>query len=190
MANRIKQEALAAMVGVSHAAVSQWENGHARPSQKMALRLADVVAGAREGRLAAEIAFLAPQRQIKALTRGVNLELVGVSAGYKEFWPDMAHFIGQDMRPHLMNEALLYAEDSAYLREAVRGEVLMLTCVSNRLLEIGGEVPQSFRFRWHAMVRRIDGELVHEIVFEPCDDATPNGFERVLRRSDIQSNHD
>jgi hypothetical protein len=89
------------------------------------------------------------------------------------------------MRPWLMNEALHYCEGSDLMKEAIAGDVLMLTGVSNRLLKIGGEVPEGLRFRWHTIVRRIDGELIHEMIFEPCAAGTPTGFERVLRRSEV-----
>lgn len=185
--NRIKQEALASLLGVSHAAVSQWENGRARPSKTMALRLTDVMSGARQTRLAAEIAFTAPQQQIKALTRGRELQLVAISSGFRAAWPEMADFIGENMRPLLMNEAKSYVEDSDYLSEAIRGDLLMLSGVSNRLLSVGGAVENRVRVRWHTIVRQIEGELIHEIVFEPCAETTPIGFERLLRRSDIQA---
>jgi transcriptional regulator with XRE-family HTH domain len=188
--NRIKQETLATMLGVSAVAVSKWENGLSQPSKTLALRLADVMSGVHEGRLAAEIAFTDALQQIKALTRGPNMQLVGVSAGYRAAWPEMASFVGQNMRHFLMNEALHYAEDSDFLKEAARGELLMLSGVSNRLLVVGGDVSHDFRFRWHTMVRRIDGELVHEMIFEPCAEGTQIGFERVLRRSDINSMHE
>jgi hypothetical protein len=156
----------------------------------MALRLADVMPGLHEGRLAAEIGFNAPLQQIKVLTRGKNLQLVGISAGYKAAWPKMMDFLRQDMRPLLMNEAHHYAEGSDYLKEADRGDVLMLSGVSNRLLAIGDDVPESLRFRWHTIIRRIDGELIHEMIFEHCGDGTRTGFERVLRRDDISSMHE
>lgn len=171
-------------------AISKWENGLCQPSKTMAMRLADVMSGLHEGRLATEIAFTSPQLQIKALTRGHNMQLVAVSAGYRAAWPDMVELIGKDMRPLLVNEAMHYTENSDYLKEAIVGDVLMLSGVSNRLLAVGGEVPEGFRFRWHTMVRRIDGELIHEMVFEPCAEGTQVGFERVLRRSDIRAAHE
>ncbi len=188
--NRVKQAALADMVGVSNVAVSKWENDQSKPSKTVALRLAEVMSGMHEGKLAVEIAFAAPQQQIKALSRGLNMQLVGVSAGYRAAWPEMSAFIGRDMRPFLLNEALLYTVNSDYISEAIRGDILMLSGVSNSLLALGSEVPENVRFRWHTMVRHIDGEIVHEMVFEPCAAGTPVGFERVLRRSDLASNYE
>jgi len=75
----------------------------------MALRLADVMSSLHEGRLAAEVNLTAPLQQIKVLTRGKNLQLVGISAGYKAAWPEIRDFFRQDMRPLLMNEAHHYA---------------------------------------------------------------------------------
>jgi DNA-binding XRE family transcriptional regulator len=186
LVNRVKQEALAAMLGVSHVAVSKWENGHSRPSRLMTLRLQDVMTEAHQGRLAAEIAIAAPLQQMKVLTRGRHMHFVGVSKGFLAAFPEMDHFRGMEMRPHMMNEALHYCEGSDLLREASGGDVLMLTGVSNRVLGIGGEVAEDFRVRWHTIVRHIDGELIHEVIFEPCEANTPTGFERVLRRCDIE----
>lgn len=177
------------MLGVSHAAVSQWENGRSQPSKAMALRLADVISGLHRGRVAAEIAFTAPLQQIKVLVRGENFQLVGLSSGFKAAWPEMIDFFRQELRPFLINEAQLYVEGD-YIKEAERGDLLMLSGVSNRLLAVGAVVSERFRFRWHVIIRRIDGELIHEVVFEPCDDGAPMGFERVLRRDEISSLYD
>lgn len=185
--NRIKQEALAAMLGVSHVAVSKWENGHTQPSRLMALRLQDVMTGAHQGRLAAEIAFTAPQQQMKVLTRGRQMQFVCASKGFLSVFPELKELRGMHMRSFMMNEALHYCEGSDLLKEAVRGDVMMLTGVSNRVLSIGSDVGEDFRLRWHTIVRHIDGEVIHEVIFEPCPAGTPTGFERVLRRCDIET---
>lgn len=184
-ANRIKQQALASMLGVTHASVSKWESGLSRPSKTMALRLAEVMSNAHEGRLAAEIAFTKPMQQIKALTRGRQLQLVGVSSGFRQLWPETAELLGKGMRDLLVNEAATYCNEKDYLREAIAGEILMVTGVSNRFLGVGEAVDPRHRIRWHAIVRRIDGELIHEMIYEPCDPGTDTGFEKILRRSDI-----
>lgn len=183
--NRIKQEALASMVGVSHAAVSQWENGHSRPSKRIALRLSDVMIGMHTGMLSNEVLFIAPLQQIKALIRGRRLQLVGVSSGFGQLWPETMDLLGKDLRDLLVNEAAIYCNENDYLREATAGEILMVTGVSNRFLAVGETVDPHHRVRWHAIVRRIDGELIHEVIYEPCDPGTDTGFEKILRRSDI-----
>ena len=91
------------------------------------------------------------------------------------------------MRPFLLNEAPLYTVNSDYISEAIRGGILMLSGVSKSLLAVGREVPENVYLRWHTMVRQIGGEIVHEMVFEPCEAGTPVGFERVIRRSDLAS---
>lgn len=184
--NRIKQEALATMLGVSHVAVSKWENGQSRPSKVMMLRLQDVMTGAHQGRLAAEIAFTAPQQQMKVLTRGRQMQFVGASRGFLSVFPEFSELRGMHMRSFMTNEALHYCEGSDLLKDAVRGDVMMLTGVSNRVLSLGSDVSEDFRLRWHTIVRHIDGEVIHEVIFEPCAANTPTGFENVLRRSDIE----
>ncbi len=184
--NRIKQEALADMLGVSHVAVSKWENGHSRPSSVMMLRLQSVMSGTHYGRLAAEVAFAAPQQQMKNLVRGPQMQLVGASRGFLEAYPEFKDMFGMSLRPLMTNEALQYCDGSDMLKEASLGEILMITCVSNRMLEIGPEVKEDIRLRWHAIVRHIDGELIHEVILEPCAVNTPLGFERVMRRSDVE----
>jgi transcriptional regulator with XRE-family HTH domain len=185
--NRIKQQTLASMLGVSHVAVSKWENNVSLPSKTMALRLADVMSNVNDSRLRTEIAIIAPQQQMKVLVRGHQIQLIAVSAGFRAAWPEMQVFIGQSMRPFLMNESLSYYDDSGLMAEAVNGDVLMVTCVSNRLLYVGGDVAENFRIRWYSIARRIGGELIHEVIFEPCAPGFTIGFEQVLRRSDIQS---
>jgi DNA-binding XRE family transcriptional regulator len=184
--NRIKQETLASMLGVSRIAVSKWENGQSRPSRAIMRRLEQVMSEKHNGRLAEEIFITAPLQQMKVLTRGRHMNFVGVSKGFLAAFPDMTQFHGMEMRPHMMNEALHYCEGSDLLKEASSGDILMLTGVSNRVLGIGGPVDEEFRMRWHTIVRHIDGELIHEVIFEPCAANTPTGFERVLRRCDIE----
>jgi hypothetical protein len=62
----------------------------------------------------------------------------------------------------------------------------MLTGISNRVLGIGSEVSDDYRLRWHTIVRQIDGEVIHEVIFEPCDPNLQTGFERILRKGDIE----
>jgi transcriptional regulator with XRE-family HTH domain len=188
--SRLKQEALAEMLGVSHVAVSKWENGHSRPSKVMMVRLQNVMSGTHRGRLAAEIAFAAPQQQMKTLTRGLEMRLIGASRGFLEVYPDFGRLFSTSMRKYVVNEALQYCDGSELLNEACRGEILMLTGVSNRMLAMGPEIEEDFRLRWHTIVRHIDGELIHEVILEPCSASTPLGFERILRRSDVEKFHE
>lgn len=173
------------MLGVSQATVSKWENGTWMPTRAMAQRLTDVMNSVHEGMLAIELACLAPQQQIKTLVRGTNVQLVGVSAGFRQLWPETTDLLGRGLRDLLVNEAATYCNESDYLREALAGEILMVTGVSNRLLGVGEAVDPDHRVRWHSIARRIDGQLVHEIIYEQCDPGTATGFEKILRRSDI-----
>ena len=63
--------------------------------------------------------------------------------------------------------------------------ILMPTGVSNRVVRVGSNVPEDFRLRWHTIVRHIDGEVIHEVIFEPCAAGTATGFESGLRTNDI-----
>lgn len=183
--NRIKQSALADMVGVSQATVSKWERGTWEPTRAMALRLRDVMLGLHEGRLAAEIACVRPQQNLRALARGPGFQIVGISDGFRRAWPETSDLIGEETRRHLINEAAHYCDGSDYLREAADGELLMVSCVTSRILSLGDAPQEDLRLRWHAVVRHIDGELIHEMIYEPCGADTPIGFERLLRRSDL-----
>jgi hypothetical protein len=58
------------------------------------------------------------------------------------------------------------------------------------MLNTAEYVAPDYRLRWHAIVRRLDGELVHEVIYEPCAAGTPVGFEKVLRRSDVLSEYE
>ena len=185
MTHRLKQAALAELLGVSQATVSKWESGVWMPTRTMALRLTEVISGIHEGRLAIELACIAPQQQIKTLVRGISVELVGISAGFKQLWPETSELLGKGIRDLLVNEAATYCNEGDYFREAVAGEILMVTGVSNRLLGVGDAVDASQRVRWHAIVRRIDGELIHEMIYEQCEPDTATGIEKILRRSDM-----
>jgi DNA-binding XRE family transcriptional regulator len=178
------------MVGVSSVAVSKWENGQSLPSKTAALRLAEVLSGMHEGKLAIELACIAPQLQVRSIVRGKNFQFMGASAGMKQLWPKTCAMVGQSLRDHFVNEAATYCEQGGYLHEAADGECLMVTAVSHRMLNTAEYVEPDHRLRWHAIVRRIDGELVHEVIYEPCAAGTPVGFERVLRRSDLAANYE
>lgn len=183
--HRFKQAALAEMLGVTQATVSKWESGLWQPTKTMALRLSDVMSGIHEGKLAVELACLAPQQQLKQILRGQGMQFMGASAGFGGLWPQVYDLIGRPTRDLLANEAASYCEQGDYLREAAAGELLMVTAVSHFMM--AGEQPADAdqRMRWHAVVRHIDGELIHEVIYEPCAAGTPVGFEKVLRRSDI-----
>lgn len=184
-ANRIKQAALAEMLSVSQATISKWESGDSPVSKAALLRLNEVISDRHNGRLAMELACVAPQEQAKVLVRGRGFQLIGVSKGFLSLWPVMGDFVGQNTRDFLVNEAASYCEDHDYLREAEDGELLMITGVSNRMLCVGTEVNKQHRMRWHAIVRQINSELIHEVIYEPCAAETAVGFEKILRRSDV-----
>jgi DNA-binding XRE family transcriptional regulator len=184
-ANRVKQETLAIALGVSRVAISKWENGQCRPSKTMAFRLCDIMRRLHHDELGREVAFLAPLGQAKVLVRGTSLELVGLSAGFRSLWPDMVPYLNVKLRKYLVNEAATYCADNGLLQEARSGDLLMVSGVSHRLLDLGLPVQPEQRVRWHAIARRMDGELVHEVVYEDCAPSTPIGLERTLRLSDI-----
>lgn len=187
-ANRMKQNALAEMLSVSQSTISKWERG-TTPIPKVArVRLNEVMSSMHLGRLAAELACIQHQQQPKLLARGRDLQIIGVSNGFKSLWPRMTTFIGESTRDMLINEAESYREEHDYFREAEDGELLMVTAVSNRLISVGGEVEAQRRVRWHAIIRHIDGELVHELVYEPCAAGAAVGIETILRRSDVLRN--
>lgn len=188
--HRLKQSALADMLGVTQATVSKWESGLWQPTKTMALRLNEVISGVHEGKLSIELACIAPQLQVRSIVRGKNFQFMGASAGMKQLWPETCAMVGQSLRDHFVNEAATYCEQGGYLHEAVDGECLMVTAVSHRMLNTAEYVEPDHRLRWHAIVRRIDGELVHEVIYEPCAAGTPVGFERVLRRSDLAENYE
>jgi len=183
--NRVKQESLASALGVSRVAVSKWETGKSRPSRTMALRLCDVMRSLHHDQIGREIAIMAPIGQVKALARGSSAEFVAVSAGFRMLWPDMLPYLNTRLRKHLVNEAALYFADTGLQQEARSRELLMISAVSNHLLDLGSPVQADIRVRWHAIPRQMDGELVHEVIYEACDPATPIGFERTLRLSDM-----
>lgn len=93
-ANRVKQSALADMVGVSQATVSKWERGTWEPNRAMALRLRDIISGVHEGRLTVELACIRPQQNLRALTRGTDFQILGVSDGFRQAWPETCDLIG------------------------------------------------------------------------------------------------
>lgn len=183
--HRIKQSALAEMLGVSQATVSKWEKAEIPFSKATLTRLHAVMSGVHDGKLRVELACMEPLQQVKLLVRGRGAQIIGMSAGFRQLWPGMCEFIGANTRDMLVNEAAAYCEEHDYLKEAEEGELLMVTGVSNRLLSVGDPVDETHRVRWHAIVRHIDGEMLHEMIYEPCAADTQVGFERILRRSDV-----
>lgn len=189
-AHRIKQSALAELLEVSQATVSKWESGVWRPGAAMARRIKDTICAPHEGRLNIEVACLAPQHQMKVLTRGTGLQLAGISAGFDAYWPEMRGLLGANTRDMLVGEAADYIETTDYIAQALAGDVLMLTGVSHRLLRFGAPQPQDARIRWHAIARHMDGELIHEVVFEPASPNAATGIEHVLRRAEVAVDFD
>lgn len=108
--HRLKQSALADMLGVTQATVSKWESGLWQPTKTMALRLNEVISGVHEGKLAIELACIAPQLQVRSIVRGKNFQFMGASAGMKQLWPETCAMVGQSLRDHFVNEAATYCE--------------------------------------------------------------------------------
>ena len=75
------------------------------------------------------------------------MQLVGISSGFVSAYPEFEGFRGLEMRPFVMNEAEHYGERSDLLKEACRGDILMLSGVSNRVVRVGSDAAEHFRLR-------------------------------------------
>lgn len=176
-ANGVKQESLAAMLGVSQSAVSQWENGHDLPHRRLVGRIVEMMAATYDDRLKLDNLAIRQQSGIRASFDFDGLKLVTASKGLKSIWPEFSKLVDIRLTERLVGEASHFMHDADFVRSARRGDVAMISAVSDKHLNM--DVDSAFRHRWIAVFRSYGARMLIDMTYEACDPLTEKGVQNV-----------
>lgn len=173
----IKQDSLAAMLGVSQSAVSAWETGRDTPGRRIVGRLLDMMSPAAADRFRLDKAVLCHQSAVRAAFDLDGVRLVMASRGMMAAWPQFSTLGGVRLADRLVDEAATLIHDDAFVRSLRRGEVAMVSAVSERHVAL--EMDARFTHRWVAVFRSYGQKMLVDMTYEPCAASQPLGVEQV-----------
>lgn len=182
-ANGIKQDAMAAALGVSQATVSRWESGRDVPSIEISRRITDLVATRVRDELAIESRFVERLSSIQAIFEIDGIRLQAASAGCTHAWPRFSRLVGRSFEARMVGESRIILDDAAFRRDVIAGDVAMVVGVSQRHLDLETDPP--LRHRWVARFWFHGHRVFTTLAYELCDAAIPTGIEQILRLDDI-----
>jgi len=182
-ANGIKQNVIAAALGVSQATISRWENGLDVPSLPILRRVTDLIATQIRDELAIETRFVENLSSVQAVFDIDGIRLVAASLGCSHAWPQFSRLKGRAFEGRMIGESRIIIDDAQTRREVVKGDIAMIIGVSTRHLDLEGDSP--FKHRWISRFRLHGHRVLATLVYEPCDPETPTGIEQILHLDDI-----
>ncbi len=181
--NLVKQQVIASRLGVSQTAVSRWENGLEIPSPTIMGQLRTIMAKSLQDDFLVDRLFIERQSSIRALFDIDGARLLCSSAGFQSLWPQFALFHGRMMMNALVDESRELYLDADFLKSAIRGEVLVVSGISDSHTDI--EVDQAHRHRWITAYRNIGSRRVIDMSFEACDPTALKGIHEICRVDDF-----
>lgn len=173
----VKQDALAFMLGVSQSAVSSWETGRDVPNRRLVGRMLDIMSPCATDRLELDRMTLQKQGLVRASFDLDGVRLVMASRGLAEAWPDFSRLTDMRLVDRLVGEARELLHDDDFVRLVRRGEVALISAVSDRHVEL--PMDSSFRHRWTAVFRSYGTRMLVDMTYEPCEQDHPKGIETV-----------
>lgn len=176
-ANGVKQESLAAILGVSQSAVSQWENGHDIPHHRLIGRIVDMMTATCNDRLTVDNLAIRQQTAIRASFDLDGIKLVTASKGLTAAWPAFSKLVDLRLADRLVGESSHFMHDADFVRSARRGDVAMISAVSDKHVQM--ELDSAFRHRWIAVFRSYGARMLVDMTYEPCDPNAEIGVQNV-----------
>jgi transcriptional regulator with XRE-family HTH domain len=183
-ANRIKQHALALDLGVTQAAVSRWESGIDRPSPLVMNRLNAIMTPIDLG-LRLDMQLVERQAGVRGIFDCDRYRLLTSSLGMKRVWPVLCNQIDYDFADDVINELAPTVSDHALNQQLVRGEIVLMSGVSERHLAL--DVDEAFHHRWHICFKRSGTRLLADMIFEPCSADIPVGITDIVTLDALMS---
>lgn len=177
-ATGVKQESLAFMLGVSQSAVSSWETGRDIPSQRLVGRMIDIMSPCAADRLNLDRMTLEAQGSVRASFDLDGVKLVMASKGLTAAWPEFSRLTDVRLMERLVGEARHLLHDDDFVRSVRRGEVALISAVSDQHVKL--QVDSPFRHRWMAVFRSYGPRMLIDMTYEPCDQTCPNGIETLV----------
>jgi transcriptional regulator with XRE-family HTH domain len=181
--NGIKQDVMAAALGVSQATVSRWEGGLDIPSIEISRRITDLIATRIRDELVIESRFVERLSSVQAIFDIDGIRLQAASSGCIRAWPLFSRLAGRAFESRMIGESRIILDDIETRSGVVKGDIAMIVGVSTQHLDLAGDVP--FKHRWISRFWFHGHRVFTTLAYEPCDADTPVGIEQVLRLDDI-----
>lgn len=181
--NGIKQDAMAAALGVTQATVSRWENGRDIPSIEISRRITDLIATQIRDELAIESRFVERLSSVQAIFDIDGIRLQAASSGCVRAWPLFSRLAGRAFESRMIGESRIILDDVETRNSVVKGDIAMIVGISTRHLDLAGDVP--FKHRWISRFWFHGHRVFATLAYEPCDADTPVGIEQVFHLEDI-----
>lgn len=182
-ANALSQRNLAHLLGVLPEAVARWENGTDAPSAANSLRLRDIMSPLARNSFMQRQTDLEMRSDLAILADLDGTKLLAVSKGVQLLWPEFSTFVGRYLHDHLVSTARTLLHDDQTVHAVRRGEIAILTGVSEEHVALGGD--QRMRHHWSCTVRPYGSRMVLEMSFRPCDPTEDLGIKFVAPVQDL-----
>lgn len=179
----LKQSALAALLGVSQAAVSRWENGLDQPSPVLYAKIRDMIGRPSFSEVGMQQAIVSRMPGIRALVDLDGMRLLSTSKSFKMLWPEVAAAEGHRFAAHLLDLTRDIYNDHSIMKSIKANEIAMIAAVCDR--QISGFGDQAFRHYWAASYRKIGTRHLAEISYEACEPDAVLGLRHILRVDEI-----
>lgn len=184
-ASCLKQQTLAEMLGVSQTVVSKWETGKDVPTKRLMTRLVDAMTQSSAERFASDRLTILNASSLRASFDLDGVRLVLASRGMQDAWPAFSRMTNTRLVENLVDEASLFLHDPDFVKVARRGEVAIVTAVSQRHVE--SNLDSRFLHRWSAVFRGYGTAMHIDMTYEPCDATDKQGVERVVFYDELGS---
>jgi DNA-binding XRE family transcriptional regulator len=182
-ANGVKQESLAALLGVSQSAVSHWENERDIPNRRLVGRIVDIIMDASNDRLCVDHLAIRQHGTMRASFDLDGVKLVMASKGLTAAWPEFSKLADMRLAERLVGEASHFMHDEDFVRSARRGEVAMISAVSDKHVQMDMDI--AFRHRWIAVFRSYGARMLIDMTYEACDPLSETGVQSVTHFDSI-----
>lgn len=184
-ASGIKQAVLAETLGVTQTVISNWETGKDRPGRRLMLRLVDAMSATASQRLELDRLAMQSSPAVRASFDLDGVRLVTASKGLRAAWPTFATLGSRRLSDHLVDEARLFLHDTDFLKSARRGDVAVITAVSDRHVDLN--MDNGFLHRWTAVFRAYGTAMHIDMTYEPCAPDARKGVEQAVMFDDLLS---
>lgn len=184
-ASGIKQAVLAETLGVTQTVISNWETGKDRPGRRLMLRLVDAMSATASQRLELDRLAMQSSPAERASFDLDGVRLVTASKGLRAAWPTFATLGSRRLSDHLVDEARLFLHDTDFLKSARRGDVAVITAVSDRHVDLN--MDNGFLHRWTAVFRAYGTAMHIDMTYEPCAPDARKGVEQAVMFDDLLS---
>lgn len=181
--NGIKQDAMAAALGVTQATVSRWESGRDIPSIEISRRITDLIATQIRDELAIESRFVERLSSVQAIFDVDGIRLQATSLGCARAWPLFSRLAGRAFEGRMIGESRIILDDTETRSGVIRGDIAMIVGVSTRHLNLEGDT--AFKHRWISRFWFHGHRAFATLAYEPCDASAPIGIEQIFHLDDI-----